>query len=161
MTNSYFEKAFAELLDIERGYTVDKGGPTKYGVTEKVARAYGYTGDMQLFPLDFAKSIYHKEYWNNALNEFSFGVAYQVFDAAVNSGPERAAKWLQVVAGVRPDGVIGPITIAAIQAMDPLKVIVTFNCIRLQFMTGLINWPREGKGWSRRIVRCLKLGVTM
>ena len=45
------------LLGKEGGYTdhpSDRGGPTNWGITEKVARAYGYTGDMRELERDLA-----------------------------------------------------------------------------------------------------------
>ncbi|EJY0890163.1 hypothetical protein OE991_005197, partial [Escherichia coli] len=44
------DKIFDEVLGKEGGYVNhpdDKGGPTKWGITEKVARAHGYRGDMR------------------------------------------------------------------------------------------------------------------
>ncbi len=43
------DKIFDEVLGKEGGYVNhpdDKGGPTKWGITEKVARSHGYRGDM-------------------------------------------------------------------------------------------------------------------
>ena len=41
------------------------------------------------------------------------GTDYCVFDTAINSGPGRAAKFLQEVVGVTADGAIGPRPLAA------------------------------------------------
>ena len=56
----------AEIIEIEGGYVnhpADRGGPTKYGITEKVARAFGYQGDMRDLPKSKAFEIYDKNYW--------------------------------------------------------------------------------------------------
>ena len=42
-----------------------------------------------------------------------------VFDIAVNNGKARAAKWLQTLLGVKVDGFIGPVTLAAAQKANP------------------------------------------
>jgi len=156
---SHFEKAFEDLIDVEKGYTVDKGGPTKYGVTEKVARAYGYTGKMEDLPLGFAKNVFSEGYWNKAFDQFSYAVAYQIFDAAVNSGPETAAKWFQMAVGAKPDGVIGQKTIAAAKILPDSAIILHFNALRLNFLTNLSNWPDAGRGWVRRIVKNMRMAA--
>ncbi|BBM39799.1 predicted peptidoglycan domain protein (plasmid) [Leptotrichia hofstadii] len=58
-----FERIFDYLLRVEGGYSDDendKGGKTKYGITEEEARDFGYKGDMQDLTKDFAKNIYLK-----------------------------------------------------------------------------------------------------
>ena len=57
-----------ELIEREGGYVndpADRGGATKYGITEAVARAHGYKGHMRDLPKDLAKTIYRKTYWTN------------------------------------------------------------------------------------------------
>jgi len=106
----------------------DKGGPTKYGITEKVARKEGYEGYMKDLPLDFAKIIYKKKYWNNwRLGEIVCQeIADQLFQAAVNQGVPLWKKYLQRtcnmlsiydVGTIAVDGVIGPITINALNTI--------------------------------------------
>ena len=49
-----FEHAFERLIGHEGGFVdhpSDPGGATRYGITERVARANGYTGSMREFPL--------------------------------------------------------------------------------------------------------------
>lgn len=44
------DEIFDAVLGKEGGYVNhpdDRGGPTKWGITEKVARAHGYRGDMR------------------------------------------------------------------------------------------------------------------
>lgn len=55
-----------ELIEREGGYIhhpADKGGPTRYGITETVARAHGYAGVMSALPRDEAVAIYRRLYW--------------------------------------------------------------------------------------------------
>ena len=96
------DKLLDALLDREGGFTnnsADRGGPTNFGITEHVARAYGYTGNMQDLPRDFAKSIYIKQYWNNPgfaqVGTYYPAVAAELFDTGVNMGPQTASKFLQ------------------------------------------------------------------
>ena len=148
-----FDQAFDKLMTSEGGYSnhaADPGGETMYGITVGVARAQGYHGDMQRLPLDFAKEIYKRSYWAPCrCDELPAAVRFDVFDAAVNSGGAQAARWLQRAVGVPADGVIGPQTLAAVNACP--YVTSKFNGQRLKFMTDLPNWPQFGKGWARRI----------
>jgi lysozyme family protein len=154
-----FETAFSRLLTFEGGFSNnpdDTGGATRYGVTEAVARKYGYTGDMTAFPLDLAKRIYHDEFWYPLrCDELPDALRYDIFDAAVNSGVGQAAKWFQTALGVPVDGVIGPRTLAAASVGIPSLVRVKFYGARLAFMTTLPGWTAFGKGWARRIADLL------
>lgn len=149
-----FDQAFDILLGHEGGYAdhpSDPGGKTMWGVTERVARAAGYTGDMRALPRDLAKAIYRRDYWDAVMaDQLPESVRFDVFDAAVNSGPKQAARWLQEAVGAKQDGIIGGRTIAAARQADA-RAAARFNGIRLQFMTDLTGWSAFGKGWARRI----------
>lgn len=155
-----FETAFDLLITHEGGFSNhpdDPGGATMYGVTEQVARAEGYTGPMQDLTLDFAKSVYRKRYWDACQCEvMPDPVRYPLFDAAVNSGPAQAIKWLQSAAGVKADGKIGPVTRSAVINLNPYALTKNMVGIRLRFMTELKNWPSFSKGWARRIAAILE-----
>ena len=150
-----FDRAFDILLKHEGGFSdhaADPGGKTRFGVTEAVAREVGYRGDMRELPLDLAKRIYKDRYWDAVrADELPEAVRYAVFDAAVNSGPRQAIRWLQRAVGAKDDGIIGPKTLAAVRAADPERVLRRILAQRLRFMTELPNWPAFGRGWARRI----------
>lgn len=150
-----FDTAFEKLLGHEGGFSdhaADPGGKTRYGITEAVAREVGYRGDMRELPLDLAKRIYMERYWRPVrADELPAGVRYAVFDAAVNSGPGQAVKWLQRAAGVADDGVLGPKTMAAVNALNADSLRSKILAQRLRFMCSLPNWPAFSRGWSRRI----------
>jgi lysozyme family protein len=114
-----FEQAFKKTLAFEGGYANDPddhGGKTMYGITEAVARANGYKGTMQSLSLGMAKRIYKVDYWDpNQLDKLPQVLAENVFDCGVNCGVWTAAKMLQVVVGVKADGIIGPITLVAME----------------------------------------------
>ena len=157
-----FDTAFDLLISHEGGFahrpfSDDPGGATMYGVTEKVARANGYTGQMQDLTLDFAKSVYRKQYWDACqCDAMPDALRYPLFDAAVNSGPGQAIKWLQSAIGVKADGVIGPMTRQAANMSSPQIVRQQMIGKRLAFMTRLPNWSANAKGWSRRIASILE-----
>jgi lysozyme family protein len=149
-----FDEAFDRLIGHEGGYSnhpSDPGAETMWGVTARVARANGYSGDMRALPREKAKQIYLAKYWEPVrAYELPDAIRFDVFDAAVNSGPSQAIEWLQAAVGAGVDGEIGPKTIAAARAADPLAP-ARFNGLRLQFMTNLPTWGAFGKGWARRV----------
>jgi lysozyme family protein len=155
-----FDAAFDLLLKHEGGYSdhaADPGGKTRFGITEAVAREVGYRGDMRELPLDLAKRIYKDRYWDTVKAEqLPPAVRYVVFDAAVNSGPGQAVKWLQRALGVADDGVIGPRTLAAANAANPDALKMRMLGQRLRFMAGLTNWPAFSRGWAIRIASLME-----
>lgn len=155
-----FDAAFDLILKHEGGFSdhaADPGGKTRYGITEAVAREVGYRGDMRELPLDLAKRIYKDRYWDTVKAEqLPPAVRYVVFDAAVNSGPGQAVKWLQRALGVADDGVIGPKTLAAANAANPDALRMRMLSQRLRFMAGLTNWPAFSRGWAIRIASLME-----
>lgn len=154
-----FDDAFTRLLGIEGGYSDDPhdaGGKTMWGVTEAVARAHGYTGDMRDLPQAFAKMIYRASYWDAAkADQLPDSVRFDVFDAAVNSGVRQAVQWLQTAVGATADGSIGPATLVAANAAGPMAG-AHFLGSRLDAMTNMGGWPSFNKGWARRIASNLR-----
>ena len=151
------ERSLKHLLGNEGGFVDhprDPGDATNFGVTQRVARANGYQGDMRLLPLATALAIYKKDYWDPIkADQLPDALRFHVFDAAVNSGPGQAIKWLQRAAGIAQDGLIGPQTISAASRVS----VAQYSAIRLRFMTDLAGWPTFGKGWARRIADNLEI----
>jgi lysozyme family protein len=102
--------------------------------------------------LDEAKAIYRRHYWDALrCDELPAGVDYAVFDYGVNSGVGRAAKVLQRVCGVKDDGVLGPLTMAAVIRQESNALIRAICDERLRFLRSLKSWRVFGRGWSRRV----------
>jgi len=125
-----FASAFLHTNGIEGGYSDEKndaGGKTKYGITEKLARAHGYTGDMRDLPLSEAQRIAKVEFWD-ALNLdkivlISYAVAEEMYDTRFNTGQcylQRALNKFNRQGKLYPDviedGRIGDKTVAALGA---------------------------------------------
>jgi len=134
MSTDPFQNALRHTLGIEGAFSddqADSGGATKWGITEFVARAFGFTGLMQNLPLSLAQQIYRKNYWDllnlDLIAELSADVAAELFDTAVNCGVGFAGKSLQRsltvfnrngedYADLIVDGLIGQMTIVAFRA---------------------------------------------
>ena len=154
-----FESALQAVLHHEGGFVNhpdDPGGMTNLGVTKKVWEEWvGHNVDekqMRALTPEQVAPLYKTKYWNKVRgDDLPTGVDYAVFDAAVNSGPGRAAKWLQGCVGVEQDGGIGPKTLLAVAAADPTQLIEDYAKRRLSFLMDLPHWGTFGKGWSRRV----------
>jgi lysozyme family protein len=150
-----FVNALALVLEHEGDFSEhkdDRGGATRFGITEAVARRVGYKGDMRELPLELAERIYLEDYWKPIRgDDLPPGLRYVMFDAAVNSGPRQAILWLQRAIGVEADGIIGPKTLATAYQLDVNAVRLGILAQRLRFMAGLPSWPAFSRGWSRRI----------
>lgn len=164
-----FEKALEAVLHHEGGFVnhpSDPGGMTNLGCTKKVWEEWvGHEVDekamRELKPADVAP-LYKSKYWDKVKgDELPAGVDYVVFDCAINSGPGRAAKFLQSCAGVEPDGGIGPKTLAAVNAIVPKDLVEDYSKRRLSFLMDLPTWGAFGKGWGRRVGEVEKAALTM
>lgn len=143
------------ILGREGGYVnhpSDPGGSTNFGITQAVARANGYDGDMRSLPKATARSIYRKQYVEKpgflAIAEIDPLVAEEVIDSGVNAGQRRAALWFQQslnvlnrrgadYADIAEDGVIGRGSIAAFQALRRKRGETKARSLMLKALNGL------------------------
>ena len=164
-----FDSALASILRHEGGYVFhkdDPGGMTNLGVTKRVWEEWvGHAVDekaMRGLTPEMVAPLYKAKYWDKIKGDnLPTGVDYAVFDAAVNSGPGRAAKWLQGCVGVEQDGAIGPKTLAAVAAFDPKELVEDYAKRRLSFLMDLPHWGTFGRGWSRRVAEVQTVASSM
>jgi lysozyme family protein len=96
--------------------------------------------------------MYKKKFWDAVRSdELPMGLDYLMFDFAVNAGAGRAIKTLQTAVGVTPDGGFGPMTMAAVQAVDPVELIERFSQTKEDFYRSLNTFSVFGKGWLNRV----------
>lgn len=124
-------KIIDAIIKVEGGYVddpSDSGGETKYGITIRTARVYGYLDLMIDLPLQVAEDIYRVNYWEKLrLDDIAATndkLAAELMDTGVNQGTRAAGKYLQralnilnnrgtYYADVVVDGAIGGKTIVA------------------------------------------------
>jgi len=164
-----FTKSLQAVLLHEGGYVhhkLDPGGMTNLGVTKKVweawvGKAVGEKEMRALTPATVAP-LYKKQYWDAVkADELPAGLDYLMFDFAINAGPGRAIKTMQKALGTKPDGAIGPRTIAALKAADPTDLIAKFSIEKELFYKALPTFATFGKGWLRRVDEAKSHAVTM
>lgn len=158
-TMSFFDLTFTRVHGVEQGYVNDPddpGGETKYGISK---RSYPEENIKDL-TLERAKFLYKRDFWDKINADKLFdGIAYQLFDFAVNSGMETAIRYYQRSLGVADDGHWGPISQEASETVTEWRQIMNLIAERQDFQTRLKNWPAHGKGWARRNARNLRFGA--
>ncbi|WP_083989022.1 glycoside hydrolase family 108 protein [Devosia geojensis] len=175
MANERFEACLAEVLRHEGGYAdhpSDPGGATNMGITRKtLARWRGISpwtalpkGEVKALTRAEAARIYRAEYWNRCrADEMPPGLDLALFDFAVNSGPDRAAKTLQRLVGVAADGLVGPVTLGAVAAHagrgDTAALVEALCDARLAFLQRLSTFPVFGRGWTARVAAVRKAAL--
>ena len=127
------QKQIDAVIAREGGYSnhpADRGGPTNFGITEQVARAYGYLGDMKALPRSAAVNIYKTRYWTgpkfDQVAAICPAIGDELFDTGINMGVAVAGEFLQRALNglnrgasdypdIGTDGNVGPITLAALK----------------------------------------------
>lgn len=154
-----WDDVFDRLMGHEGEYKNDPndpGGETKWGISK---RAYPHL-DIKNLTREAAKDIYYRDFWLAIdAEDLPDGVAFQLFDFAINSGIGTAIRHFQRALGVADDGNWGPISQGIASKTSESDMIMRLNAERLDFMTRLKNWPNHGKGWARRIAQNLRYGA--
>lgn len=164
------------ILSWEGGFVndpADAGGATNKGVTLATWRKVGYdknrdgvidVADLKLISDEDAINVTLKpHYWDKikATDIHDQSVANILADWAWGSGPASAAKAIQRMVGVTADGVVGPKTIAAINAHEPKTLFNRIKAERERFFKQCVaNRPANAKflrGWLRRL-SCINYG---
>ena len=147
------------ILGHEGGYSndpQDPGGETRWGISK---RAYPQL-DIKNLSVAQAADIYLRDYLAPLrADRYPDGVAFQIFDFAVNSGVGTAIKKFQRAVGVADDGVAGPQTLAAAETLSEAQTIMLVLAERLEFMASLSTFERFGRGWARRLAKNLRFGA--
>lgn len=166
---SNFEKALALVLQHEGGYVnhpSDPGGRTNLGVTQRVWEQYvGHPVDeatMRSLTKEMVAPLYRKQYWDVChCDDLPAGVDYLAFDFSVNAGSFRSIKTIQRALNITSDGVIGPVTLKAIQDANAEEFINNFTAAKEVFYRSLTNFPTFGKGWLNRAAESKKAAEGM
>ncbi len=164
---SNWKQAFEQMLASEGGFTDDERDPgnklpdgrkgsTMLGVTQfnweqHIGHQVTHEQMKKLTPAD-VEPLYKKKYWDAVrADELPSGIDYLVFDMGVNAGPGRSIKLLQSAVGVPADGGLGPITMKAVLAANPVELIDRFSEEKEAFYRSLNTFETYGKGWLNRV----------
>lgn len=149
-----FPVALAETLSHEGGWSDhprDPGGATMMGITLATYRAWtknpaATKAQLRAITRGEVEAIYRKGYWEKVAGPvLPVGVDAVVFDAGVNSGPQRALGWYQ----------------ATRVPNQPLATVKAFSARRRGFLQSLKTFDVFGKGWMRRVASVEALGIRL
>lgn len=157
------EKGFVDLKE-------DRGGATNWGITMPTLedwRGHAVTrADIQALSQVEARQIYLALF----INRPGFAriadprLRELVVDAGVLSSTRHAAEWLQKVLGVRKDGVLGPLTMAKLNATPALFVYLGVCGLRMRLVGRLITMkPSQAMfaaGWMNRLAEFVENAPT-
>lgn len=156
------------ILSYEGGFSNhpnDKGGATNRGVTISTWKQVGYdkdgdgdidTDDLRLITeTDAVERVMRPYYWDRwkADQIKSQSVANLVVDWVWASGKHGITK-VQSLLGVTADGIVGPKTLAALNARDPRQLFNAIKERRRYFIETICKNPTQSvfrKGWLRRL----------
>lgn len=153
-----FALSVPTVLRHEGGYVNDPndpGGNTNFGVSLRWLKGQGlllaqleaddHTQDVvqviKQMTAQQAGAIYKQFWWDR----YNYGdiipqaVATKVFDTSVNMGASRSHKFLQKALGLIQDGVIGPGTLKAVNTMNSVTVIASFQQTQAAFYQYLVT----------------------
>ncbi len=161
MAKETFLNVLPYVFEEEGGYVnhpADPGGHTNMGITQATLSAWMGTkasaADIRNLSQKTAADIYKKNYWDKIAGDvLPAGIDYAVFDFAINSGPARASKALQKIAGTTQDGIIGDQTLGAVLLRDPAGIINHLCDARQAWLQTLSTFQSFGKGWTARVKR--------
>jgi len=152
-----WQRSIKFVLDHEGGFTVDSGGPTRFGISQ---RAHPDV-DVRNLTEESARVIYYKEYWNRMrCYEMPWPLCLVVMDAGVNCGRHRAGCWLQEALndvygfGLKVDGIIGKRTVNTLPMIKTSTITVSLKVInhRLTHYLALRRrFPQYLAGWVSRV----------
>jgi lysozyme family protein len=150
-----FDEIIGITLHHEGGYVHDPkdlGGETNFGI----AKRFYPDVDIKNLTEEDAKEIYKKDYWvKNKVEELPANLRHIFFDMCVNQGRGRAVKILQRAAnakgaGLKVDGGMGPMTIAAMDGVELDRV----RAYRIKYYADLVTRKPDLEkfyfGWFRR-----------
>ena len=148
-----FERAVKFVLSQEGGFVddpIDPGGRTKYGISQK-----SYPDlNIEYLTTEQAIAIYRRDYWEQLPALVSDGLAFLLFDCAVNVGNDRAIKLLQRAIGAAPDGFFGPVSRKALAKYEPREAMIRFQAERARHYALLDDLDDTyARGWMTRTMR--------
>lgn len=165
-----FDQAFDQAMLAEGGFKLhkvagDTGGLTYGGIARNKNpdwTGWAYIDRGETPPTHLLRDYYREGWWDPIRGDEikDQGVAYTLYSFATNSSarlrPTTAIKLAQLAAETVPDGVVGPKTVAAINALNPELFILRFGMARLARYVQIVrNDKTQLKfllGWTARTI---------
>jgi len=159
ITSDVIEGGYQNQETDQGNFLNGKNLGTNHGITPQAyLNYYGVEPseeDMRNLTKEQAKEIYKSDYLQkpkiDQIQDPNLQTA--VMDFGINSGSDRAIKYLQNLVGVQADGVIGPKTLEAINNYQG-DIVSDYLQTRRDFITEISKNPKYSmyeKGWNNRI----------
>lgn len=175
MSDDYFDMALEHILRFEGGYVdhpLDPGGATNFGITRRTLANWRGVKPYWKLPKTEVKNltktevrqIYRTKYWQPCgAHKLPPAIGLVVFDFAVHSGPKTAVKKLQQIIGTATDGIVGPLTLAAVKRAikrhGHQKLVNEYIAHRHGFLKSLRGYKTFGRGWRNRLDALKKIAI--
>jgi len=151
------------VMEYEGGYVNhpnDPGGETYKGISRRAHpnwAGWRLIDQKKPVPENLVQEFYHENYWKRLrANEMPYPVGEYLFDFGVNAGITRAVIMAQRALNVTTDGVLGPVTMRAIQQQDPQKLMYELLRHRIAYYTDITMRRSQFQvfflGWIRRTI---------
>jgi lysozyme family protein len=167
---SRFDTSFDRMILNEGGYKLtnvsnDRGGQTYAGIARNFHpnwAGWRYIDANDLGNLELSRLVrdfYKSEFWDKISGDGieRQGIAESIFDFAVNAGVATAIKLAQIVVDAVPDGRIGPVTLAKLNAMDETTFVLKYALAKIARYAEICNKDRTQSkfllGWINRTLR--------
>jgi lysozyme family protein len=161
--NKRFLDIYAIVMEYEGGHVNhpnDPGGETYKGISRRAHpnwKGWQLIDQKKPVPEQLVQEFYYSNYWLKfRCDEMPYPVGDYLFDFGVNAGITRAIITVQKVLNVKVDGVLGPVTIAAIQRQDPQSLMYQLLAERVNYYTTITMQRSQFQvfflGWIRRTI---------
>ena len=164
-----FVRIYEIVMKYEGGYVNhpnDPGGETYKGISRRAHpnwEGWKLIDQKKPVPEDLVRRFYYDQFWKPLrCDEMPAPVGEYLFDFAVNTGIRQAVMTIQSAVGVATDGILGPITMAAIRRSEARLLMYELLARRVDFyLTITLNRRAQFEvfflGWMRRTIEVFKL----
>ena len=108
-------------------------------------------------PCATVQALYLADFWNRTrCDALPVGLDLMVFDHAVNAGPDRAGRALQLAVGIRRDGIdgaVGPDTIGRVALADNVTLLDALAAMQRTGYRQMAAFSLFGESWLARLDR--------
>lgn len=156
--------AINRVILIEGGFVnnpADKGGPTKYGITQAVYDKFigrsSTIDEIKNMPIGNAIAIYKKNYWDKIRGDeiTSYAKAYAIFDQSVNWGLDKAIKRVQRVLNEPETGTLTNAQLVLLNSIDEQAFVDSYlEFARQAYLLTVASNPAYEQfkdGWLNRV----------
>ena len=162
-----FKEVLPKVLQLEGGLKLHRNpteqAETYAGIYRKAHptwEGWKWIDRGQKPPFELVESLYYENFYKPFEKVKDEKVKSLLFETAVNLGVKQTVKLLQKVLGVKTDGILGVITLQALDSVPEEDLIRDFTLARIAFYTALANknpkrYALYLRGWVNRALEAM------